>query len=470
MNTKNSNNPFARLPSVDTILARPDIASLQDRFPRPLVLTAVRHVLTRLRKALQEQPETDIEITAAEVEATCRDMRTGTLRRVINATGVVVHTNLGRAPLPSLALERLADISSGYSNLEYDLAAGKRGSRHGHAVSRLKEILGVEDALVVNNNAAAVFLALSGLAKGSEVIVSRGELVEIGGSFRIPDVMTQSGARLREVGTTNKTRIQDYRDAVTDETALLLKVHRSNFEMVGFAEEASVEELAALGEELQIPTMMDLGSGCFEDAYASFDEGRFPEQGVRRVLDAGIQLVTFSGDKLLGGPQAGILAGSGTLIDRLRRHPFMRVVRPGKMTFAVLDAVLDAYQWGQADSHVPVVRMLCESPDQVRRRAEQLLALLDPPGGDIQMEIVETSARVGGGAQPLLAIPSAGIRIRSNAAGPDKITAALRETEPPVVGRVADEAVILDVRTVQPWELQDLASCIQSAWTALSRA
>ncbi len=463
MKKRPSDNPLSRLPSVDALLSAPESAKALDQFPRPLVVQALRRLVADMRSRLLADPEADLGLSGQQVEDACRQLRQGSLRRVINATGVVVHTNLGRSPLPSFALEKIADISQGYSNLEYDLDAGKRSSRHGHAVFRLKEILGAEDALVVNNNAAAVFLALAALAKGRQVVVSRGELVEIGGSFRIPDVMTQSGAVLVEVGTTNKTKIRDYTEAVTDQTALLLKVHRSNFAMVGFTEEASVEELARLGKETGIPTMVDLGSGCFEDAYAAFSSGRFPEQGADRILAAGIDLVSFSGDKLLGGPQAGILAGRADLIDRLRSHPFMRVVRPGKMTFAVLDAVLDRYQWGLAATEIPTVRMLCEPTASVHTRAEQLLSLIDGTDDALSVSLTETVSRVGGGAQPLLDIPSVGITLEVSGKRTDELANALRMADPPVVSRVADGLVILDLRTIQPFEVDELAACIRQA-------
>ncbi len=453
-----ADTPYARLPSVDSVLRSAGLQDLLGKYPRALLVDAVRSLLQEARERLSREPDADVSIRKHEVEARCESLRHGTLHRVLNATGVVVHTNLGRAPLPRPVLDRMVEVASGYCTLEYDLSRGARGSRHVHVAARLRRLLGAEDAVVVNNNAAAVLVALSALAAGRQVIVSRGELVEIGGSFRIPDVMVQSGARLVEVGTTNKTRLSDYAEAITSETALLLKVHRSNFALLGFTEEVEPAQLAELGHERGIPVMVDLGSGCLEDAFGSFP-GAFPELGVRQVLKANVDLVTFSGDKLLGGPQAGILAGRAELIEKVRRHPLMRAVRPGKLTLSGLDALLGLYQWGQV-REVPVVRMLCETADVVRSRCERLLALLPDGDESISWSLSETISRVGGGALPLLELPSFGIHLRSSAASAQTLAAMLRGGEPPVIGRITEDTFLLDLRTIADDEIRGLADAL----------
>jgi L-seryl-tRNA(Ser) seleniumtransferase len=357
---------------------------------------------------------------------------------VLNATGVIVHTNLGRAPLAEEAIARVVEISRGYSNLEYDLTAGARGSRQDHVAETLRRLTRAEAALVVNNNAAAILLALAALAEGREVLVSRGELIEIGDGFRIPDVLARSGARLREVGTTNRTRASDYESAVGAETALLLRVHQSNFRVVGFTEQPTVAQLAAVARRHELPLVDDLGSGVLVELS--------DEPSARESLAAGADLVTFSGDKLLGGPQAGIVVGRADLVERLRRHPLQRALRADKLTLAALEGTLQLYV--EAPERIPVLRMLRD--DGVFRRAERLAKLT---GGTVE----DTVARVGGGALPLAELPSFACAVEEDLAAP------LRAGDPPVVGIVRDGRLLLDCRTLTDAEVDEVASAVAAA-------
>jgi L-seryl-tRNA(Ser) seleniumtransferase len=409
--------------------------------PAPLVVAAARAVLARAREeiAAGHDPGDLAERTLAELAAA----RAPALRRALNATGVIVHTNLGRAPLPETALARALEVGRGYSNLEYDLTAGGRGSRQDHVAAILRRLTGAEAALVVNNNAAAVMLALATLAEGREVLVSRGELIEIGDGFRIPDVLARSGARLREVGTTNRTRATDYERAIGPETALLLRVHQSNFRVVGFTEQPTIEQLAAVARRHQLPLVDDLGSGVLVHL-----EG---EPSARESLAAGADLVCFSGDKLLGGPQAGIVVGRADLVERLRRHPLQRALRADKLTLAALEGTLGLYlEPERALWEVPVLRMLNESPEAVRSRAERLASATDG-------EVEETVARVGGGALPLAELPSFACAVEEELAEP------LRAGEPPVVGVVRDGRLLLDCRTLNDAEADEVAATVAAA-------
>jgi L-seryl-tRNA(Ser) seleniumtransferase len=383
-------------------------------------------------------------------------------RRVINATGVILHTNLGRAPVShatALAMQRAA---SGYSDLEYDLETGRRGSRHDLLEPLLRELTGAEAALVVNNNAGATVLVLSALASGREVIASRGELVEIGGGFRIPEVMAAGGARLREVGTTNRTRIADYRDAVGDETALLLRVHTSNYRIQGFTEAPSLASLVELSRESGVPLLDDLGSGSFIDT-ARF--GLAPEPLAPLSIQAGADLVCFSGDKLLGGPQAGIIVGRADLIKRLRKHPLTRAMRPDKATLAGLQATLAHYARGEAEEKIPLWRMMAAEKEALRERAEAWREALsaDPARPGFRLEIVEDRSAVGGGSLPGETLPTMVLAIET--AHPDRLAAQLRLVRPALVGRIADGCLLLDPRTVLPGEDQELVAALRDAMT-----
>ena len=459
------------LPKVDRLLAWPEMAGLLALHPRPEVLTAVRTTLDSLRQRMGEgapagPPGRDaiIALIAAELERRAAN----SLRPVINASGVVVHTNLGRSPLAEQAEAAIRAVATGYSNVEFDLESGERGTRYSHVEGLICELTGAEAALVVNNNAAAVMLALSGLANGREVIVSRGELVEIGGSFRIPDVMRQSGATLVEVGTTNRTHARDYSTALSANTALLLKVHTSNFAVVGFTAETTVAQLAEIGREAAIPVMLDAGSGCLVDL-APF--GIPGEPTIGQYLAAGADLVTFSGDKLLGGPQAGIIAGKRAFVEPLKRHPLLRAVRIDKLTLAALEATLRLYRdERQALAAIPTLRMLTTPPEALARRADRLVRRLRrilPPAVTLTRHRGESNA--GGGAFPLLQLPTALIEVRIAGASPQQIEATLRRASVPVVGRINRDRFLLDIRTISDHELPALCDAIRWAAAAVTQ-
>jgi L-seryl-tRNA(Ser) seleniumtransferase len=425
------------LPSVDEVLRDGRLAGA----PHGLAVAAIRAALARAREAIREGREPkDIAADAAADVAASREAR---LRRTLNATGVVVHTNLGRAPLARAALERVLATGGGYSNLELDLGSGERGSRQEHVAPLLARLTGAESALVVNNCAAALLLALAALAEGREVVVSRGELVEIGDGFRIPDVLVRSGARLVEVGTTNRTRAADYERAIGPQTAVLLRVHPSNYRIVGFTERPAASELAAVARRHGVPLVDDLGSGML----LPFGD----EPTASAALAAGADLVCFSGDKLLGGPQAGILAGRADLVERLRRHPLQRALRADKLTLAALEGTLSLYlDPAQAMREVPVLRMLTEDAALVRARAERLAEAV---GGEVE----ETVARAGGGALPLAELPSYACAVEEH------LAARLRDGDPPVVGMVRDGRCLLDCRTLTDGEADEVAAAVLAA-------
>jgi L-seryl-tRNA(Ser) seleniumtransferase len=416
----------------------PSVDELARGSADPLAVAAARAVIERARTAIRAGAEPgDL---AAALQAELAAVRRPALRRVLNATGVIVHTNLGRAPLPATALERVADAAGGYSNLEYDLAAGERGSRQDHVAGLLGRLTGAESAIVVNNNAGAMLLALAALAEGREVLVSRGELIEIGDGFRIPDVLARSGARLVEVGTTNRTRASDYEQAMRPETALILRVHQSNFRVVGFTELPSLADLAEVARRHQLPLIDDLGSGALVDLA--------DEPTVRASLAAGADLVCISGDKLLGGPQAGIVVGRTELVEKLRRHPLHRALRIDKLGLAALEGTLQLYlDPARALREVPVLRMLREDAALVRARAERLA---EATNGEVE----ETVARVGGGALPLAELPSFACAVE------ESLAAALRAHEPPVVGIVRDGRLLLDCRTLDDDEAGLVAAAV----------
>jgi L-seryl-tRNA(Ser) seleniumtransferase len=430
------------LPSVDELARAEQLGGS----PRALVVDAARHILARAREEIEAGHDPgDLAKRVADELARVRRPR---LRRVLNATGVIVHTNLGRAPLAAAALERVREVGGGYSTLEYDIAEGGRGSRQDHVAPLLRRLTGAEAALVVNNNAAAVLLCLAGLAEGREVLVSRGELIEIGDGFRISDVLTRSGARLIEVGATNRTRAADYERAAGHETALLLRVHQSNFRLVGFTERPRLRELAAVAGRHGVVLVDDLGSGVLgeSDTVLLADE-----PSARASLAAGADLVCFSGDKLLGGPQAGIVLGRADLVDTLRRHPLQRALRADKLTLAALEGTLRLYlDPERAVRELPVLRMLAEPAERVRQRAERLAALV---GGEVE----ETVARVGGGALPLAELPSFACAVE------EELAAALRAGDPPVIGVVRDGRTLLDCRTLADHEVSEVAAAVTSA-------
>uniref|UniRef100_A0A7C4JT61 L-seryl-tRNA(Sec) selenium transferase n=1 Tax=Thermodesulfobacterium geofontis TaxID=1295609 RepID=A0A7C4JT61_9BACT len=381
------------------------------------------------------------------------------LKRVINATGVVIHTNLGRAPLCKKAIEEITKVAKYYSNLEFDLKEGKRGSRYVHVEEILKEITQAESALVVNNNAAAVLISLNTLAYGKEVIVSRGELVEIGGSFRIPEVMKWAGCILKEVGTTNKTHLSDYENAINENTALLLKVHKSNFEIIGFTEEVSVEDLVNLGKKFGLPVMKDLGSGCFID-FSKY--GLKKELTVQEVLKAGVDIVTFSGDKLLGGPQAGIILGKKEFIEKIRKNPLNRALRIDKLTLAGLEATLRLYRdENLALEHIPVLKMILTPKEILKKKARYLLKKLRKLKlKEFNFEVIKTINKTGGGALPTLDLISYAVAVKSPLS-PQNLQKILRENEPPIITRIEEERLLIDVRCLFDEDYKEIISAFE---------
>src|SRR3954468_2974870 len=452
VNTEIKSELYRKLPSVDELTK--SLADLVTREGAPAVAAAARDVLERLRQEIAAE-----RVSAAGVDlaisglpdAVARQLVRSlqySLRPVINATGVVLHTNLGRAPISSAALERIARIAGGYSNLEFDVASGERGKRDVHADRLFTKLLSQQTAIstvVVNNCAAAVLLALNSLAEGGEVIVSRGELVEIGGGFRVPEVMTKAGAALREVGTTNRTRIADYEKAITDKTRILLRVHRSNFEMVGFTEQPKLDELVALGRKHKIPVVEDLGNGALVDLRSLGIEG---ESGVQESLRAGEDGVAYSGDKLLGGPQAGMLSGRPEAIARIRANPLFRALRVDKFTYAALEATLMAYI-KQDHNAVPAIRMLRLPVSEIRARAEAVKAKVGDAAA-LKAEIIEGESVIGGGTAPSATLPTALLAVTHQSMNADSFAVRLRAVEPPIVARIEDGRVLLDLRTVFP--------------------
>ena len=455
-------DPRRLLPSVDQALQRPELQPLVEAHGRDAVLQALRKALASLREqalpgpdALGEALAGLAEDVAGRIAAACRP----SLVRVINATGVVVHTNLGRAPLSAAAAARVAEIAASYSNLEYDLASGGRGTREVHAEARLVELIGAEAALVVNNCAAAVLLAVNTHAEGREVLVSRGELVEIGGSFRIPDVLRKGGARLVEVGTTNRTRLADYREALSPRAGMILKVHPSNFRVVGFTEETGLRELHGLAREARLPLLLDQGSGLLRPLPGELRD----EPTVTDALAAGADLVTFSGDKLLGGPQVGIAAGRHEHVEPMRRNPLYRALRVDKLTLAALDATLVEHRQRGDDARLPVARMIAAPLEALRGRAEAFASRLAARAAALAPALVAGESRVGGGAVPDRGLPSVLVALDPGPRGADRLAEALRLGSPPVVARVADARVLVDLRTVGPDEEELLLSALAAA-------
>ncbi len=442
-----------QIPPVNDVLQSPELSDFKNVLGQPFAMTILNSVFDDVRRRLAQsgngngvsRPELTSQI-ATEVARRLRDSMQPSLRRVINGSGVILHTNLGRAPLPEAAIDHLREIATGYCNLEFDVEHGRRGKRDVHAAALLQELLGCEAAIVVNNNAAAVLLVLNALAENGEVIVSRGEMVEIGESFRIPDVMARSGARLREVGATNRTRIADYEKAITESTRLLLRVHQSNFKIIGFTERPALAEFAALGVRRSIPTFEDLGSGCLG--------GLDGEPTVRESLRAGIDVVSFSGDKLLGGPQAGIIVGKKTYIESVRRNPLFRALRVDKLTIATLEFVLRAYLRGDTDA-IPALKMLRASESELKTRAEAFASRAGSAAKPIALRSV-----AGGGAAPETYLPSWGVELSVEGMSVSELEQKLRNATPAVIARVEDGRVVLDFRTVFPAEENELLKLI----------
>jgi len=427
------------LPSVNALLETSGVRSLLAHHPRRVVLDAVRSAVDAARSS--GDPHRTEEQWIDSITSVVRRSTQSSLRRVINATGVVLHTNLGRAPLAEVAIRAIEEAAGGFSNLEYDIETGQRGSRYSHCVGLLRQLTGAEDALVVNNCAAAIVLSLNALAQKKEVLVSRGELVEIGGSFRIPEIMARSGAKLVEVGTTNRTHDDDYRRAITPKTGAIVKVHRSNFTIEGFTSDVSVESLAFIAAEHGLPVIHDLGSGLMIPLEAY---GLTGEPTASTAIASGATLVLMSGDKLLGGPQAGIILGASNVVAKLRKNPFARAMRVDKLTLSALEATLRLYlDPERALREIPVLSMLTESAEEIESRARVLARTLRD--GGVGVEVAATKASVGGGAFPTAAIPSAALVLEGNAT---ELEEKLRNADPPVIGRIANGKLLLDLRAV----------------------
>jgi L-seryl-tRNA(Ser) seleniumtransferase len=447
---------YRTIPSIEQLRQRDDVRALEMAFGRESVVDALRAeaAAVRARIANGEKPHDPAADIAARLPDRLRES-SGSLEAVINATGVIIHTNLGRAPLSRAAAARVAQLSSGYTNLEYDTTRGVRGRRDVHAERLLCRLTGAQAAIVVNNNAAAALLTLAALGAGREVLISRGELVEIGGGFRVPDVMAQSGAMLREVGTTNRTRAADYAAAISERTALILRVHPSNFRIEGFTERPSLEELVALGRRFNIPLVEDLGSGYL--GVPEPGEALRDEPVVRASVEAGASVVMFSGDKLLGGPQAGVIAGREEAIAPIRRHPLLRALRVDKMTYAALEATLEAYAAGRAASEVPVATMISIPLSEIEGRAAALARSLP---SRLQIELIDGLSTIGGGSAPGSTLPTRLIAITDPRTSSDALAASLRQQSPPIVTRIEDDKVLIDLRTVAPEDDERIAGAL----------
>lgn len=464
------NHLLRNIPNVHECLAALDSSDQLRHVPLHRLKYCTRLFLAQLRSSIlagnfTEGKSLDRKACLANLESFILKYHQPRLTMVINATGVIIHTNLGRSVLPSAAVDSIGSVGGRYSNLEFSLATGERGSRYDHIDDLLRELTGAEASLVVNNNAAAVLLCLETLANKREVIVSRGQLVEIGGSFRIPDIMVRSGSRLVEVGTTNRTHLRDYQDAITETTALLLKVHCSNFRIIGFTSEVSSAELVQLGKEQALPVMEDLGSGCLVDL-SRFGLAREPT--VQEVVRSGVDIVTFSGDKLLGGPQAGIIVGKRQYVDRIRNNPLNRALRIDKFTLAGLESVLRLYlDESRALREIPTLAMITEPVAQVEARARDVAQRLSClVGGACSLDIVPVSSRVGGGAMPEQPVASWAVALKPRDISVAQVEELLRHAHPPVIGRVEKDQLLLDMRTVAGDELDLLAANLQQALAA----
>lgn len=453
-----SESPYRALPSVDAILSNEQVRSLADG-SNDVVTSIVREAIDRARASVSKggAPPTHDEIVET-VLGLAETVFSPSLRPVINATGVIIHTNLGRAPLSDAAIQAIADVSRGYSNLEFDLVSGERGSRYSHLETVLQGLTGAEAAIAVNNNASALLLALSALGQGKEVVISRGQAVEIGGGFRIPDVMHQSGVRLKEVGTTNRTYVRDYERSIGEDTVAIMRVHASNFRVVGFTESPSITELGQLARERDVLLIDDIGSGALVETQQF---GLAPEPTVQDSLAAGSDLVLFSGDKLLGGPQAGIIVGRSELIARLRRHPLARAVRMDKASIAGLTATLIHYLRGEALEKVPVWAMIAMPVEETQRRARRIARAIGPSA-----RVVDARSMVGGGSLPEESLPSKAVSLAGEGAYLTRLAQRLREGNPPVVGRIERDALILDPRTIRKDQIKPLADAVKAALQA----
>lgn len=456
---------LSKIPSVDELIKSPHGEKWLKLCPRRIVLRAIRAVLDGKRKDILKHGscgELSIDAVSADIEREINELAAYKLRPLINATGVVIHTNLGRSVLSDKARENILRVAGSYSNLEYDLSQGKRGKRYSHIIDIIRELTGAEDALVVNNNAAAVLVCLDTFAKDMEVIVSRGELVEIGGSFRIPEIMKSSGAILREVGTTNKTHLHDYENAVSGNTALFLKVHQSNYKLLGFTEDVTLVDLVKLGRTYRIPVMTDLGSGCMINLQKY---GIYDEPAVQDVVGSGADIVTFSGDKLLGGPQSGIILGRKKFVQKIQKSPLLRAVRVDKLTLASLEATFMQYlDEVQACREIPTLRMLTQPLDSIKRRAGKMSTSLKKGiAGRASVEVLADHSRAGGGSLPEADFPTFVMSVKPLTISLNTLERKLRRGIPPVIARIKGDALLFDARTVQDKEVKTLVTCIISA-------
>jgi L-seryl-tRNA(Ser) seleniumtransferase len=464
--SENQQKALRMLPGVDHILELTRTQLFFENIPKTVIINSIRETLASRRNSiltadlsLREEGLSDDRIIEL-IKAAVKKVMALNLRHLVNATGVVVHTNLGRSLLPREVIENIAVIAGGYSNLEYDLDAGRRGSRYSNIEDILCEISGAQAAMVVNNNAGAVLLCLDTISRGREVIVSRGELVEIGGSFRIPDVMAKSGSILKEVGTTNRTHMKDYENSINDNTALLLKVHRSNYSVIGFTAEVSLKELVELGNQHGRPVMEDLGSGTFID-FSNY--GLVKEPTVQESVAAGADVVTFSGDKLLGGPQAGIIVGKKYFLEQIKKNPLARALRIDKLTLAALEATVCLYRdEAKAVRRIPTLRMLTMDINEIEQRASKLMENLKKiDASRLRIDTVELSSKAGGGALPLLELPSKCLRIQIEGLSANTLAINMRKNSPPIIGRIEDDAFIIDPRTLQDDDLPIIESAFE---------
>lgn len=465
--SENQQKMLRLLPGVDHILEITRTVPFFEDIPQSVIVNSIRNTLEILRnnilttnKDIDKEKLADDRIIQA-VKVSAKNAMALNLKRLVNATGVVVHTNLGRSLLPANVIENIVNIAGRYSNLEYDLEAGKRGSRYSNIEDILCEISGAQAAMVVNNNAGAVLLCLETIARDKEVIVSRGELVEIGGSFRIPDVMAKSGGILKEVGTTNRTHLRDYESAINENTALLLKVHRSNYSVIGFTAEVLLKELVELGIRHKRPVMEDLGSGTFID-FAKY--GMIKEPTVQESVNSGVDLVTFSGDKLLGGPQAGIIVGKKHLVQQIKQNPLARALRIDKLTLAALEATVHLYrEEAKAIRMIPTLRMLTMKENEIEQRASYLMDKLNKFGDTrLRIKLISHSSKAGGGSLPMLKLPSKCLRIKFEGISANKIELNMRQNSPPIIGRIEDDAFLIDARTLQDDDLPIIESAFDN--------
>jgi len=468
--TQQQKEALRNLPAVDHVLELSKSDPFFIEVPRSVLIRSIRSDLDNRRRQIIEQDPAHIDELLADaavvtsVKDLVRQAQSLNLRKIVNATGIVIHTNLGRSLLAETAIEHLCAVSRRYSNLEFDLEKGRRGSRYANVEDLICEISGAESAMAVNNCAGAVLLALETMAAGKKVIISRGELVEIGGSFRIPDVMAKSGGILCEVGTTNRTHLRDYENAVDDQTALLLKVHKSNYSVIGFSAEVSLKELVALGQKHQIPVMEDLGSGTFID-FSRY--GLLKEPTVQESVSAGVDIITFSGDKLLGGPQAGLVVGKKTCVDRIKKNPIARALRIDKLTLAALESTLRLYRDEEiAVQAIPTLRMMLQPIASLEERARRLKKMLESTGCRcLTVASLDIVSRPGGGTLPLLELPSKGLGITVDGLSANAIEKSLRLSSPPIIGRIEDDMYVMDMRTLQDDELEIIRSALETLLT-----